>query len=233
MLVVRSDCRAGEAIYAFVTLSAGEVSQLPAICYAYSVPFCCAYHVPVCYAYHVPFLLRVLIIDYLPRVTTFLCTNLSALAYPRAYYLPTRISVFWVLNGAMLVPGDDPRDPEGAQDDGQNGVLSGADWGGRSEIGAFAAPDKIHWAPVISATSYARARPCPGLPKTRSGKILRRVLRKMAAGTRCKSKPTDRYLVQSVRRRWVKVVDFAEDGSGNARERDVREVCFEGRKWGG
>jgi len=40
----------------------------------------------------------------------------------------------------------------------------------RSEIGAFAAPDKIHWA--------------PGLPKTRSGKILRRVLRKMAAGTR-------------------------------------------------
>eukprot|EP00286_Rhodomonas_abbreviata_P001487 CAMPEP_0181289490 /NCGR_PEP_ID=MMETSP1101-20121128/908_1 /TAXON_ID=46948 /ORGANISM="Rhodomonas abbreviata, Strain Caron Lab Isolate" /LENGTH=724 /DNA_ID=CAMNT_0023393711 /DNA_START=129 /DNA_END=2303 /DNA_ORIENTATION=+ len=40
----------------------------------------------------------------------------------------------------------------------------------RSEIGAFAAPDKIHWA--------------PGLPKTRSGKILRRVLRKIASGTR-------------------------------------------------
>ncbi|GAQ78587.1 AMP-dependent synthetase and ligase family protein [Klebsormidium nitens] len=37
----------------------------------------------------------------------------------------------------------------------------------RSEIGAFAAPDVIHWA--------------PGLPKTRSGKIMRRILRKIAA----------------------------------------------------
>ncbi|KAK9792268.1 hypothetical protein WJX73_005402 [Symbiochloris irregularis] len=37
----------------------------------------------------------------------------------------------------------------------------------RSQIGAFAAPDVIHWA--------------PGLPKTRSGKIMRRVLRKIAA----------------------------------------------------
>ncbi|GBF92828.1 hypothetical protein Rsub_05447 [Raphidocelis subcapitata] len=36
----------------------------------------------------------------------------------------------------------------------------------RSTIGAFAAPDVIHWA--------------PGLPKTRSGKIMRRVLRKIA-----------------------------------------------------
>lgn len=36
----------------------------------------------------------------------------------------------------------------------------------RKQIGAFAAPDKIHWA--------------PGLPKTRSGKIMRRVLRKIA-----------------------------------------------------
>jgi len=36
----------------------------------------------------------------------------------------------------------------------------------RAEIGAFAAPDIIHWAPV--------------LPKTRSGKIMRRVLRKIA-----------------------------------------------------
>ncbi|KAL3347103.1 hypothetical protein AABB24_025493 [Solanum stoloniferum] len=35
------------------------------------------------------------------------------------------------------------------------------------EIGAFAAPDKIHWA--------------PGLPKTRSGKIMRRILRKIAS----------------------------------------------------
>jgi len=34
------------------------------------------------------------------------------------------------------------------------------------QIGAFAAPDVIHWA--------------PGLPKTRSGKIMRRILRKIA-----------------------------------------------------
>jgi len=38
----------------------------------------------------------------------------------------------------------------------------------RSKIGAFAAPDCIHWA--------------PGLPKTRSGKIMRRILRKLASG---------------------------------------------------
>lgn len=38
----------------------------------------------------------------------------------------------------------------------------------RRGIGPIAAPDIIHWA--------------PGLPKTRSGKIMRRILRKMAAG---------------------------------------------------
>jgi acetyl-CoA synthetase len=37
----------------------------------------------------------------------------------------------------------------------------------RSEIGAIASPDVIHWAPA--------------LPKTRSGKIMRRILRKIAA----------------------------------------------------
>ena len=37
----------------------------------------------------------------------------------------------------------------------------------RREIGAIAAPDFIQWA--------------PGLPKTRSGKIMRRILRKIAA----------------------------------------------------
>jgi len=37
----------------------------------------------------------------------------------------------------------------------------------RKEIGAFAAPDVMHWAPA--------------LPKTRSGKIMRRILRKIAA----------------------------------------------------
>ena len=36
----------------------------------------------------------------------------------------------------------------------------------RSVIGPFASPDVIHWA--------------PGLPKTRSGKIMRRILRKIA-----------------------------------------------------
>ncbi|MGD8561131.1 MAG: acetate--CoA ligase [Desulfarculaceae bacterium] len=38
----------------------------------------------------------------------------------------------------------------------------------RQEIGPIASPDVIHWA--------------PGLPKTRSGKIMRRILRKIAAG---------------------------------------------------
>ncbi len=37
----------------------------------------------------------------------------------------------------------------------------------RHEIGPIASPDHIHWA--------------PGLPKTRSGKIMRRILRKIAA----------------------------------------------------
>ena len=37
----------------------------------------------------------------------------------------------------------------------------------REQIGPFAAPDIIQWA--------------PGLPKTRSGKIMRRILRKIAA----------------------------------------------------
>ena len=37
----------------------------------------------------------------------------------------------------------------------------------RSEIGPIASPDVIQWA--------------PGLPKTRSGKIMRRILRKIAA----------------------------------------------------
>ena len=39
----------------------------------------------------------------------------------------------------------------------------------RKEIGPIAAPDVLHWA--------------PGLPKTRSGKIMRRILRKIAEGT--------------------------------------------------
>lgn len=38
----------------------------------------------------------------------------------------------------------------------------------KRQIGSFAIPDCIHWA--------------PGLPKTRSGKIMRRILRKIATG---------------------------------------------------
>ena len=38
----------------------------------------------------------------------------------------------------------------------------------RKEIGPIATPDKIQWA--------------DGLPKTRSGKIMRRILKKIAAG---------------------------------------------------
>ena len=38
----------------------------------------------------------------------------------------------------------------------------------RKEIGPIAAPDHLQWA--------------PGLPKTRSGKIMRRILRKIATG---------------------------------------------------
>jgi acetyl-CoA synthetase len=38
----------------------------------------------------------------------------------------------------------------------------------RKQIGPIASPDVIHWA--------------PGVPKTRSGKIMRRILRKIAAG---------------------------------------------------
>ena len=38
----------------------------------------------------------------------------------------------------------------------------------RNQIGAFETPDFIHWA--------------PNLPTTRSGKIMRRILRKVAAG---------------------------------------------------
>jgi acetyl-CoA synthetase len=38
----------------------------------------------------------------------------------------------------------------------------------RADVAAFASPDTFHWAPT-------------GLPKTRSGKIMRRILRKIAA----------------------------------------------------
>jgi len=46
----------------------------------------------------------------------------------------------------------------------------------REVIGPIATPDVIHWA--------------PGLPKTRSGKIMRRILRKIA--TKCAPAPRSR-----------------------------------------
>ena len=46
----------------------------------------------------------------------------------------------------------------------ERGVHEGA----RADVAAFASPDTFHWAPT-------------GLPKTRSGKIMRRILRKIAA----------------------------------------------------
>ncbi|KAL0377231.1 UNVERIFIED_CONTAM: Acetyl-coenzyme A synthetase, chloroplastic/glyoxysomal [Sesamum radiatum] len=51
--------------------------------------------------------------------------------------------------------------------EGSSGKHSKSKHFGTNEIGAFAAPDKIHWA--------------PSLPKTRSGKIMRRILRKIAS----------------------------------------------------
>ena len=50
--------------------------------------------------------------------------------------------------------------------DGSDGLLDELNQLVRTEIGAIAKPDVIQWA--------------PGLPKTRSGKIMRRILRKIA-----------------------------------------------------
>jgi acetyl-CoA synthetase len=57
-----------------------------------------------------------------------------------------------------LIAGQEPSDPLRAE------LIKWV----RTEIGPFAAPDHIQWA--------------PGLPKTRSGKIMRRILRKVAEG---------------------------------------------------
>ena len=58
----------------------------------------------------------------------------------------------------VLAPGEEP------SDDLRKALVDEV----RSEIGAFAAPERIHFT--------------PGLPKTRSGKIMRRILRKIARG---------------------------------------------------
>jgi len=63
----------------------------------------------------------------------------------------------------------------------------------RRNIGALASPDVIHWA--------------PGLPKTRSGKIMRRILRKIAAGELDALGDTstlaDPSVVQSLKTEWL------------------------------
>ena len=66
---------------------------------------------------------------------------------------------------------DDRREHAGAQDaEGQAGdeLAKELKLRARADVAAFASPDTFHWAPT-------------GLPKTRSGKIMRRILRKIAA----------------------------------------------------
>jgi acetyl-CoA synthetase len=55
-----------------------------------------------------------------------------------------------------------------AGEDGDDGLRKELNQEVRKEIGALAAPEKIHFTPA--------------LPKTRSGKIMRRILRKIAEG---------------------------------------------------
>jgi acetyl-CoA synthetase len=55
-----------------------------------------------------------------------------------------------------------------AGEDGDDALRKELNLGVRKDIGALAAPDKIHFTPA--------------LPKTRSGKIMRRILRKIAEG---------------------------------------------------
>lgn len=60
----------------------------------------------------------------------------------------------------------------------------------RQSIGPFATPDHIHFTPVRGLVAggndaprpLSLAPPAQVLPKTRSGKIMRRILRKVAAG---------------------------------------------------
>ena len=58
----------------------------------------------------------------------------------------------------------------------------------RKEIGAIAVPDKIQFA--------------PGLPKTRSGKIMRRILRKIAENAWTRSATPPRWPIRTWWRRW-------------------------------
>ncbi|MEO7634899.1 MAG: acetyl-coenzyme A synthetase, partial [Sphingomicrobium sp.] len=55
-----------------------------------------------------------------------------------------------------------------AGEDGDDALRKELNQEVRKDIGALAAPDKIHFTPA--------------LPKTRSGKIMRRILRKIAEG---------------------------------------------------
>ena len=61
----------------------------------------------------------------------------------------------------------DDAEKAAATDDAKDDLIMELKMRAKSDVAAFAAPDTIHWA--------------PGLPKTRSGKIMRRILRKIAA----------------------------------------------------
>src|SRR3546814_15684579 len=58
----------------------------------------------------------------------------------------------------------------------------------RTEIGPIATPDTIQFS--------------PGLPKTRSGKIMRRLLRKIAEGDRSDERRVGKECVSTCRSRW-------------------------------
>ena len=61
----------------------------------------------------------------------------------------------------------DDAEKAAATDEAKDDLIMELKMRAKSDVAAFAAPDTIHWA--------------PGLPKTRSGKIMRRILRKIAA----------------------------------------------------
>jgi len=81
------------------------------------------------------------------------CTEAAVVGYPHPIKGESIYAFVTLAEGAEMTPD----------------IVKGLKMIVRTEIGAFAAPDKIQWA--------------PGLPKTRSGKIMRRILRKIAAGT--------------------------------------------------
>ena len=84
----------------------------------------------------------------------------------------------------------------------------------RKEIGAIAAPDLLQWA--------------PSLPKTRSGKIMRRILRKIAANEHDQLGDTstlaDPSVVDSLVRERMNRPARRDRGSGTARGEERAEA---------